>query len=126
MPQYKNMTLIDANVILRYLLNDNPEMARQAREVVEGGTGAYTKAEIIAEVVYVLKGVYQAERGDIRIYIQELLKTVRCPEEDAVIYATDLYADTSLDFVDCLLAAYHAVNKENVFTFDKKLRRYLT
>lgn len=123
---YKNMTLIDANVILRYLLNDNPEMARQAREIIEGGTGAYTKAEIIAEVVYVLKGVYQAERRDIRIYIQELLKAVRCSEGDVVIYATDLYADTSLDFVDCLLAAYHAVNKETVFTFHKKLNRYLS
>ena len=51
----KNMKLVDANVILRYLLNDNQEMAQQAKAVIEGG--AYTKPEIIAEVVYVLKGV---------------------------------------------------------------------
>ena len=59
----KNTKLIDANVILRYLLNDNPEMAQQAKAVIEGG--AYTKPEIIAEVVYVLKGVYHATRADI-------------------------------------------------------------
>lgn len=29
----KNMQLIDANVILRYLLNDNRDMSQKAREV---------------------------------------------------------------------------------------------
>ena len=33
----KNTKLIDANVILRYLLNDNQEMAQQAKAVIEGG-----------------------------------------------------------------------------------------
>ena len=58
----KNMCLIDANVILRYLLDDNQLMAQQAKKVVENG--AYTKPEIIAEVVYVLKGVYKVGRAD--------------------------------------------------------------
>lgn len=54
----KNMKLVDANVILRYLLNDHQEMSQQAKAVID--SGAYTKPEIIAEVVYVLKGVYHA------------------------------------------------------------------
>lgn len=119
----KNMTLVDANVILRYLLNDNQEMARQAKTVIDGG--AYTRPEIIAEVVYVLKGVYHAERSDIRIFIREMLNAVRCAESKAVAYAVDAYADTSLDFVDCLLIAYHDLGKENVFTFDKNLAKRL-
>ncbi len=119
----KSMKLIDANVILRYLLNDNQEMAQQAKAVIEGG--AYTKPEVIAEVVYVLKGVYQATRADIRVFIREMLNSVRCAENDAVAYAVDLYADTSLDFVDCLLIAYHALGKEDVFTFDKNLAKRL-
>lgn len=117
------MKLIDANVILRYLLNDNQEMALRAKAVVD--SGAYTKPEIIAEVVYVLKGVYQVTRADIRVFIRELLNSVRCAEIDAVMYAVDVYADTSLDFVDCLLIAYHVVGKEDVFTFDKKLANRL-
>ena len=121
---FKNMRLIDANVILRYLLNDHPKMSRQAKDIVE--SGAYTKPEIIAEVVYVLKGVYQASRDDIRIYTQEFLRSVQCIEGEAVLYAVNLYAETSLDFVDCLLIAYHVLNKETVFTFDKKLNKYLT
>lgn len=119
----KNMKLIDANVILRYLLNDNQEMAQKAKAVIEGG--AYTKPEIIAEVVYVLKGVYHATRSDIRLFIREMLKSVRCSESDAVAYAIDVFAETSLDFVDCLLISYHALNKEDVFTFDKNLAKRL-
>ena len=117
------MKLVDANVILRYLLNDNQEMAQQAKAVIEGG--AYTKPEIIAEVVYVLKGVYHATRADIRVFIQEMLNSVRCVESEAVTYAVDVYADTSLDFVDCLLIAYHVLGKEDAFTFDKSLAKRL-
>jgi len=83
------MQLIDTNVILRFILNDNPEMAKRAAKVI--ASGAYTKPEVIAEVVY----------------------------------AIDLFASTSLDFVDCLLAAYHSLNGEIVFTFDKKLNKHL-
>ncbi len=119
----KSMKLIDANVILRYLLNDHPVLAQQARTVIEGG--AYTKPEVIAEVVYVLKGVYHASRADIRMYIQEMLKTVSCTESESVIYAVGVYAETSLDFVDCLLIAYHALHKADVFTFDKALAKHL-
>ncbi len=119
----KSMKLVDANVILRYLLNDNQEMALQAKAVIE--SGAYTKPEIIAEVVYVLKGVYHATREDIRTFIREMLKSVRCTESEAVAYAVDVYADTSLDFVDCLLIAYHVLGKEDVFTFDKNLAKRL-
>lgn len=49
----RNMLLIDANVILRGILNDHPEMAQKAKEVMQAG--AYTKPEVVAEVVYVLQ-----------------------------------------------------------------------
>ena len=38
------MTLIDTNVILRYLLNDIPEQADKAKSVIK--TGAFTLPEI--------------------------------------------------------------------------------
>lgn len=119
----KNMRLIDANVILRYLLMDNQEMAYQAKEIID--TGAYAKPEIIAEVVYVLKGVYKINRQTVSIYIKTLLKSIYCEESAPLIYALNLYADSTLDFIDCLLVAYQALNNESVFTFDKKLNKYL-
>ncbi len=120
----KNMQLIDANVILRYLLNDNPEMSSKAKEIISSGN-AYAKPEVIAEVVYVLKKVYQIEKGAIQKFIHSLLDDISCTEESCISMAVDIYLSISLDFVDCLLIAYYRINGENVFSFDKKLNKHL-
>lgn len=114
----KNMKLIDTNVILRFVLNDNKEMAQRAAEVI--AYGVYTKPEVIAEVVYVLKSVYSIPKGKIESIIHGLC-IIRIENVDCVVHAIDLFANTSLDFVDCLLVAYHSLNGENVFTFEKKV-----
>lgn len=55
------MALLDTNIILRYLLNYNTAMAERAERYIAAGTASVT-TEVIAEVVYVLKGVYSMER----------------------------------------------------------------
>ena len=116
--------MIDANVILRYLLNDHAEMSLTARTLISFGN-VYTKPEIISEVVYVLKRVYQIDKGDIKNFIHALLNDISCNEPECVLLAIDIYASVSLDFVDCLLIAYHRINHENIFSFDQKLNKYL-
>ena len=49
------MVVLDANVILRYLLNDNEAMAKEAENVIKTEV-TMVPIEVIAEVVYVLKG----------------------------------------------------------------------
>lgn len=120
----KNMQLIDANVILRYLLNDHPEMSYNAKIFIASGN-AYSKPEVIAEVVYVLKSVYQIEKNQIRNFIYTLLHDISCSDAECVLLAIDIYASVSLDFVDCLLIAYHKINHETIFSFDKKLNSHL-
>ncbi len=48
------MVILDANLILRIILNDHPEMSNHAVSIIETGN-AYVTIEVIAEVVYVLK-----------------------------------------------------------------------
>lgn len=98
-------------------------MAKRATEVII--SGAYTKAEVIAEVVYVLKNVYSTPKDKIKSIIHGLSEIILIENANCVLYAIDLFADVSLDFVDCLLVAYHSLNGENVFTFDKKLNKHL-
>ena len=117
------MQLIDTNVILRFILNDNAEMAKRATDVIV--SGAYTKPEVVAEVVYVLKSVYSIPKDKIRSIIHGLSDIIWIENSDCVIHAIDLFANTSLDFVDCLLVSYHLLNGETVFTFDKKLNKHL-
>lgn len=91
--------------------------------LIEQEEGAFERA--IAEVVYVLKSIYSTPKGKIKSIIRGLSDIIRIENADCVIYAIDLFSSTSLDFVDCLLVAYHSLNGETVFTFDKKLNKHL-
>lgn len=115
--------LIDANVILRYLLGDHPQMSEMARQIIEDG--AFTLPEVIAEVVYVLKGVYKIERDEIGRTLIEFLDEAAVENQEAVCEALSLFAVTSLDFVDCILIARHRILGEEIASFDKKLNKML-
>ena len=113
------MPIVDANVILRYLLNDHPDMSPAARAIIEAG--AQTTPEVLAEAVYVLKGLYKVSRMDIAAALSSLLEDVQVRDRTAVSYACRLFGARNLDFVDCLLAGYHHVNGTEIATFDKDL-----
>lgn len=115
--------LVDANVILRHLLRDVEEQAAQARIIIAGG--AFTTTEVLAEVVYVLQGVYKVPRGRIAEALTALLGEVLTDHADVMEKALAIYAARSLDFVDCVLIARALILGDDVFTFDKKLNAAL-
>ena len=118
------MQILDTNMVLRYLLNDNREMADEAERVIKEGSVLLT-IEVIAEVVYVLKGVYSIERGQIASCLLEFLSEVNILEEKVVRLGLEIYAEQNLDFVDCILYAYNRVKGNEVKKFDKKLLRLI-
>lgn len=56
--------ILDTNVVLRYLLQDVPDMFEIACTNIKQGD-CFVFPEVIAEAVYVLKSVYKVERKDI-------------------------------------------------------------
>lgn len=117
------MTLIDTNVILRYLLNDIPDQADKAESVIK--TGAFTLPEIVAEVVYVLVKLYKIPRDSINKIILPLFDEIEIQNKEVILKAVDLFSETSLDFVDCILVARNKILNEHIFSFDKKLNNKL-
>ncbi|RUM61920.1 MAG: pilus assembly protein [Persephonella sp.] len=121
------MVIVDANVVLRYLLEDDDKSFKKAKEFFEevfsGKKVAYLLQSVIAEIVYVLKGIYKVERKEISDILIELLKrkNIKTEDKNIVINALKIYADKNLDFVDCLICAYK--NNFEIFTFDKKLNK---
>ena len=115
------MPIVDANIILRYLLGDHPDMSPKAKEIIL--SGAQTTAEVLAEVVYVLKGVYNVGRQEIADTIGAFLLEISVPHKAAIAYACKLYGETKLGFVDCILAGYHFSESMEILTFDKKLSK---
>lgn len=118
------MQMLDTNMVLRYLMNDNKEMADEAERIIRDGSVLVT-IEVIAEVVYVLKGVYSINHEKITSCLLEFLSEVSISEEQVVRLGLETYAEQNLDFIDCILYAYNRVKGYEVRTFDKKLKRLL-
>ena len=112
-------TLLDANAILRYLLNDVADQALLARHAIE--QGSQTTIEVLAEVVYVLSGVYQVSRETIAQVLQTLLMSVEIDRRAEALDALEIFGTGNLDFVDCVIAARAVLAGQPVLTFDKKL-----
>ena len=118
------MLLLDANAILRFILQDNNKMADKV-EAVLAENNCIVTLEVLAEIVYVLQKVYQLSRKKIAEKIREITNLNLVFESEVVLYSADLFSSTKLDFVDCLLAGYSKVIGHDVFTFDKELNKHL-
>jgi predicted nucleic-acid-binding protein len=120
------MNIVDANIILRYLLQDAVQFLEQARDKIENHN-IFIPNEVIAEVVYVLEKVYKVERPHIVDSIQNLLayNNIRTHDKNTLIEALRKYSEIKIDFVDALLFSYSKVGGHTVFTFDKKLNQLL-
>jgi len=120
------MVLIDANVILRYVLKDNFEMAQRVEDLLKTNK-VYVGFEVIAEVVYVLEKVYKVERNEIvntlRVFFSHI--SISVESNEVLDTSLSLFDTSKLDFVDTVLYAKNRVYGYDVFTFDKKLNALL-
>ena len=120
------MSLVDANIVLRYLLDDHAELSAKAAAILEQQT-VTLPIEAACEVVYVLQKVYAVNREEIRQLLTGLLHEalVSMEKPEVFIKALEYFGNTSLDFVDTLLCAYHTVEGQEVFSFDQKLIQFM-
>lgn len=120
------MALVDANIVLRYVLNDHPQLSQQAADILERQM-VIVPMEVVCEVVFVLQKVYRVSRDEIRKKLCDLLdeSLISVEKPDVLRQALQAYATSSLDLVDTLLWAYAVVEQQQVLTFDEQLRKYL-
>ena len=120
------MKILDANMILRFLLKDDEPSAMTVRNLIKSES-VLILPEIIAEVVYVMTKVYRYERIRTTAGLTAFLnyQNIVTEKSDIVFKALQYFGNTSLDFADCLLCAYHTVAGYEICTFDKKLNNLI-
>ncbi len=116
----------DANVILRYLLNDHPRLSAEAEQIIDQHQ-LLIRTEIVCEVLYVLEKVYKIPRDKITAILADFIgmKQINCPERNVLVLALKLYSSEELDFVDNILIALNQLHGMQIRSFDKKLCRLL-
>lgn len=121
---------VDANVILRFLVNDPPEMAEEAARLFE----AVEKHQVtlilddivVAELVWVLSSFYQHPVSEIATALRDFLlqEGIETEEKATLLYALTLYETKNVDFADALVAARaQKRNIPHVFSFDTHFDR---
>ena len=118
------MVYADANILVRYIINDDEIMAEKAEQAINSKT-LFVLPEVFAEVVYVLTKVYNIERKDVADSMLELLDFVTTIDSYIMRTAFFNYKESKLDFVDCILASYAVSNGKEVLSFDKKLNNFI-
>jgi predicted nucleic-acid-binding protein len=118
------MEIVDANVILRYLLRDHKSHFIKSKKIIEQRE-VFIPAEVLAEVVYVLEKIYEIPKNRISYALTELLAYPNIATADkAVSYESlNIYKTENIDFVDALLVSYHRVNQHRIHSFDKKVNK---
>ena len=122
------MTLVDTNVILRWLRDDHPRLSADAVKIVEAARQAslIITDVVVGEVVYILRSF----GSDCRQTMEAIAYVKREPafkfENEEVISETmQLHAETRLDYADCYLLTRALREKHDLVTFDKAMNRIL-
>ena len=121
--------IVDANVVLRYLLRDDEELFKKSFVLLESvkiGEETIEIAEsILAECVYVLLKLYKVDRGVITEKLNELLsyKGIANSDREDLIDALNIFGQTQLSIVDSILCAKALNRKMTLFTFDEELAK---
>jgi predicted nucleic-acid-binding protein len=116
------MRAVDTDVIVRYLVGDDPAQADSARRVI-GPEPVFVARTVLLEAEWVLRGVYELPARQVISALRALAGLPGVTVEDASLVARAMdWADGGMDFADALhLAA--AGGCSGFLTFDKRFVR---
>lgn len=107
--------VVDSNILIRHLVNDEPDQANKARKFLNSGT-RFTIADVtVAEVYWVLRRVY---RNDKHVVITMLEAIIGKPEvfcNRKLLKMTFSYLkEHNVSFIDAYTAAFANVHDDSV------------
>jgi predicted nucleic-acid-binding protein len=121
---------LDTNVILRYLLQDDPKQTRQANQIVdqelsEQNPGFISLATVL-EIVWVLRSLLGRNPSQIASHLENLLTadSLEVQNEQQVFDAAVALRSGTGEFEDALIGALNAwAGCSHTLTFDRKAAR---
>ena len=121
---------LDANVVLRFLRNDDAKQAPKAKRLVESAAAGQIvlvlSAVTVAEVFYAFRASYRMPRPDVAKLLSSFLSSTAfvVEHESRVLEALRWVAERNVDFGDAYLAATALEANEPVASFDADFTRF--
>ena len=122
--------VLDANVLVRFLVQDDPKQSAAATALFEKAERhealLHLDALTVAETVYVLIGRYGQRRSDVVNVLLAIVQNagVETAERDIVTDALRRFGSMNVDFADAWLAARAAKFGHQVASFDRDFDKF--
>ncbi len=121
---------LDTNVLVRYIVQDDPEQAEAAERLIEEActrqSPGYVGVPVLVELVWVLTAAYRHDRPMVASVIRQLLRTAELLVEDRETAWSALreFESGGADFADCLIGHRNrARGCDRTYTFDRGAAR---
>jgi predicted nucleic-acid-binding protein len=121
------MKAIDTNILVRFLVNDDPAQAQQVRQLFSAAEQQretyFVPLLVVLESIWVLESAYQVGRNELIEVLSDLLllPVLEFEQREAVQAMLQTARNDPLDLPDLLIAKSALRNGcECIFTFDKK------
>ncbi|MGN6369046.1 MAG: PIN domain-containing protein [Phycisphaerae bacterium] len=121
---------VDANVILRFLRNDDPTLSLEAGRLfqkgAQGGVRLYITAVTFSEVFFALTSFYKLSSAKAAEVLLDFLRSaVAVFEHDSALAdALERVMAHAVDFGDAFLAATATQANDLVATFDRDFQKF--
>lgn len=125
------MKAIDTNVLIRYLMQDDPIQSPAASKYIKNaGERIVINSIVLCELVWVLKAAYRQPKEVITEVLEKILFTEQFELEDRDSTwraLTDFKQKRGTDFSDCLIGQKNrSLDCEETVTFDRGLKELET
>ena len=121
---------LDTNVLVRWILDDDPGQAARVQqlfeEVSEQQLPLFVPSTVMLELEWVLRSRYKFDKSTVLGTFNALLETqeLEFQDEPALERALSLYRQASADFADCLHAGQcGSAGRAPIITFDETAAR---
>ena len=120
---------LDTNVLVRYVMQDDPKQSARASRVVEGLSAerpGFVSVVVAVELVWVLSVAYGLDRESIAELLQRLQRSEELRFDRPALQAQALqrYRAGRADFADCLIERIgHEAGCTATVTFDAAVAR---
>ena len=116
---------VDANILLRYFTNDDPQKAGYARYLLERverrEEKVATSALVVFETVFTLQRTYKVPKAQVREMLTDVLTLagMLLPGKSLCLRALDLYVEKNVSFTDAYNAVYmHSRTIAEIYSWD--------
>ena len=123
------MIAIDTNVLVRFLVQDDPAQAALAGQVISGlsvDAPGFVSREVMVEIVWVLERAYRCTRVQVADALDGLLAAseIEIEASDDIGLAVFRYRNDGFGFADQMIAAAaRRAGASELVTFDRKAAR---